>query len=138
MDPNVPHSFMTGVPFVGRGRAQQPQEPALGHQRVLPATEEPRVGVARGFLPTDITSPGRGVALPVSQTMFGRGRGLVSQPDVGVMAGRARGLLSPAPEPTVGLARGAILSSMEPPLGHTPGSEATAQEPTKSPSRKEV
>lgn len=135
MDPNVPHSFMTGVPFLGRGRAQQPQELALGRSRVLPApTEEPRVGVARGFLPSDNTLPGRGVTLPVSQTMFGRGRGLVSQPDVGVIAGRARGLLLPAPEPKVHLARGAILSS----LGTARGSEATAQDPTKTLSTKEV
>lgn len=137
MDPNVPHSFMTGVPFLGRGR-QQPQEPALGRSRVLPATEEPRVGVARGFLPPDNTLPGCGVALPLSQTMFGRGRTLLSQRNVGVMAGRARGLLLPAPEPKVGLAREAILSGLEPPPGHTPGSEATALEPTKTPSTTEV
>lgn len=133
MDPNVPHSFMTGVPFLGRGRAQPPQEPALGRSRVLPATEEPRVGVARGFLPPDNTPPGCG-----SQTIFGRGRRLLSQPDVGVMAGRTRGLPLPAPEPKVGLARGAILSGLEPPPGHIPGSEATAIEPTKTPSTKEV
>lgn len=129
MDPNVPRSFLTGVPFLGRGRAQQPQEPALGRGRVLPATEEPG-GPA--------TLPGRGLALPVSQTMFGRGRGLVSQPDVGVMAGFARGFLLPTPEPKVGLARGVILGSLEPPCEQTLGSKATAQEPSKNLSTKEV
>lgn len=133
----MPRSFMNGVPSLGRGRSQQAQEQALGRSRAL-ATEEPRVGLARGLLPSVNTLPGRGVTLPVSQTMFGRSRGLLSQPDVGVMPGRARGLLLPVPEPKVGLARGAMLSSLEPPHGQTPGSEATAQEPTRTVSTKEV
>lgn len=137
MDPNV-LNLMNGVPLLGRGRSQQLQEQALWRSTVLPATEEPRVGQARGFLPSDNTLPGRGVTLPVSQTMFGQGRGLLSQPDVGVMAGCARGLLLPPPEPKVGLARGALLSSLEPPQGQTPRSEATAREPTNSLSTKEV
>lgn len=140
MDPNIPPklSFMTGVPLLGRGRALQPQELALGRSRVLPATEAPRVGLARGFLPSDNTPPGRGVTLPVSQTVFGRARGLLSQLDVGEVSGRARGLLLPSLEPQVWLARGTLLTSLEPPRGQTPGSGATAQKPTATPSTKEV
>lgn len=141
MDPNIPpnHSFMTGVPLLGRGRALAPQELALGRSRVLPATEAPRVGLARGFLPSDNAPPGRGVTLPVSQPVFGRARGLLSQLDVREVAGRARGLLLPALEPKVGLARGTLLlTSLEPPRGQTPGSGATALKLTETPSTKEV
>lgn len=140
MDPNEPpkQSFMRGVPCLGRGRALPPQEPALGRSRVLPATEGPRVGVARGFPPFDNSPPGRGVTMAFPQTLFGRARGMMSQLDVRDVAGRARGLLLPVPEPKVGLARGTLLTSLELPRGLTPSTEAAAQKLTENLPTKEV
>lgn len=129
MDPNTPPglSGMTGVPWLGRGRALQPQEPAVGRSRGLPfATEGPGIGRARGFPTPGDTLQGRGVTLPAAQPAFGQARGLLVQPEDGGV-GRARGLLLPAAEPKEGVARGAILTSLEAQRGQTPPCESTTQ-----------
>ncbi|XP_034547334.1 piwi-like protein 2 [Notolabrus celidotus] len=108
MDPNVPPdlSSMTGVPFLGRGRGQQPEEPAVGRSRgMLLFAEGPGFGRARGFLSPGVTPQGRGVTLPVTGPVVGRARGMLLQPDDGGH-GRGRGLLFSADEPKAG---GAIL-----------------------------
>lgn len=140
MDPNVPPdlSGMTSVPWLGRGRALQPQEPAVGRSSLLPPTEGPSIGRARGFVPLGDIPQGRGATLPEAQPSFGRGRGLLVQPDDGEVVGRARGLLPPAPEPKVGVARGAILTSLEAPHGQAPADEATGQHLTETPATKQV
>uniref|UniRef100_A0A671ULA5 Piwi-like protein 2 n=1 Tax=Sparus aurata TaxID=8175 RepID=A0A671ULA5_SPAAU len=111
MDPNKPPdlSGMTGVPWLGRGRALQPQEPAVGRSRGLPLfTEGPGLGRARGFLTLGDTPRGRGVGLPIAEPVVGLARGLLLKPEDGVFS-RARELLFQATEPKVGVARGAIL-----------------------------
>lgn len=140
MDPNVPPDFsgMTGVPWLGRGRALHPQELAVGRSSLLPQTEGPSIGRARGFVPLGDTPVGRGATLPEAQPSFGRARGLLVQLDDGEVVGRARGLLPLAPEPQVGVARGAILTSLEAPHGQAPAGEATAQYLTETPEPKKV
>lgn len=140
MDPNVPPdlSGMTSVPWLGRGRALHPQELAGGHSSLLPPTEGPSIGRARGFPPRGDTPQGRGATLPEAQSSFGQARGLLVQPDVGEVVSRARGLLPPAPKPTVGVARGAILTSLEVPHGQAPAHEATGQHLTETPATKQV
>uniref|UniRef100_A0A671UDX1 Piwi-like protein 2 n=1 Tax=Sparus aurata TaxID=8175 RepID=A0A671UDX1_SPAAU len=122
MDPNKPPdlSGMTGVPWLGRGRALQPQEPAVGRSRGLPLfTEGPGLGRARGFLTLGDTPRGRGVGLPIAEPVVGLARGLLLKPEDGVFS-RARELLFQATEPKVGVARGAILPSLEPQHRQTP------------------
>ncbi|KAM8760023.1 piwi-like protein 2 isoform 1-T2 [Acanthopagrus schlegelii] len=122
MDPNkLPDlSGMTGVPWVGRGRALQQQELAVGRSRGLPlSTEGPGLGRARGFLTPGDTPRGRGVALPIAEPVVGLARGLLLQPEDGVFS-RARELSIQAAEPKVGVARGAILPSLEPQHRQTP------------------
>lgn len=131
-------SGMTGVPWPGRGRALQPQEPAVGRSSLLPPTEGPSIGRARGFPPLGDTPQGRGATLPEAQAAFGRARGLLAQSDDGEVAGRARGLLPPAPEPQVGVARGAILTSLEAPHDQAPAGEAAGQRLTETPAPKQV
>lgn len=140
MDPNVPPdlSGMTGVPWLGRGRALQSQEPAVGPSSLLPPSEGPSIGRARGFPPLGDTPQGRGATLPEAQSAFGRARGLLVQPGDGEVVGRARGLLPPAPEPKVGVARGAILTSLEAPHGQAPAGEATGQRLTETPATNQV
>ncbi|XP_070820400.1 piwi-like protein 2 [Chaetodon trifascialis] len=128
MDPNAPPylSSMTGVPWLGRGRALQPQEPAVGRSRgLLLSTERPGVGRARGFASPVDTLQGRGATPPIAEPVVGRARGLLAQPGDGV--GRARGLFFPAAEPKVGVARGAVLPSLEPQHKQTPPCETTMQ-----------
>lgn len=122
MDPNKPPdlSGMTGVPWLGRGRALQPQEPAVGRSRGLPLfTEGPGLGRARGFLTLGDTPRRRGVGLPIAEPVVGLARGLLLKPEDGVFS-RARELLFQATEPKVGVARGAILPSLEPQHRQTP------------------
>ncbi|KAE8291710.1 Piwi-like protein 2 [Larimichthys crocea] len=86
MDRNTPPdlSGMTGVPWMGRGRALQPQEPAVGRSRGLPlSTEWPGVGRARSFLTPGDTLQECGVTPPITQQVVGRGRGVLLQPDDG-------------------------------------------------------
>lgn len=140
MDPYVPPdlSGMTSVPCLGRGRSLHHQELAVGRSSLLPSTDGPSIGRARGFVPLGDTPLGRGVTLPEAQPSFGRARGLLVQPDDGEVVGRARGLLLPAPEPKVGVARGAILTSLEATHGQAPAGEATAQHLTETPATKQV
>lgn len=140
MDPNVPPdlSAMTGVPWLGRGRALHPQELAVGRSSLLSPAEGPSIGRARGFPPLGDTPQGRGATLPEAQPSFGKAGGLLVQPDDGERVGRARGLLPPAPEPKVGVARGAILTSLEVPHGQAPAGEATGQRLTETPATKQV
>lgn len=129
MDPNTPPDLrsMTGVPWLGRGRGAQPEEPAVGRSRGLPLyTEGPGLGRARGFPPPGDTPQGRGVTLPITGPVVGRARGLLVQFDDGGI-GRARGLLVPTAEPEVGVARGAILPSLEPQHRPTPPVETTTR-----------
>ncbi|XP_041792594.1 piwi-like protein 2 [Chelmon rostratus] len=126
MDPNAPPdlSSMTGVPWLGRGRALQPQEPAVGRSRgLLLSTEGRSVGRARGFPTPGDTPQGRGAALPIAEPVVGWARGLLVQPGDGV--GRARGLFFPAAEPKVGVARGALPHGLEPQHRRTPPCETT-------------
>ncbi|KAM7391733.1 hypothetical protein PAMP_022396 [Pampus punctatissimus] len=132
MDPIKPPdpSDMTGVPWLGRGRRLQLEEPAVGRSRgLLLSTEGPSVGRARGFLALGDTPQGRGVSLPINEPIVGFARGLLVQPDDGRL-GQARGLLFPAAEPKVGVARGAILPSLEPPHGQAPPCETMARDLT--------
>lgn len=127
MEPNTPPDL--SIPWLGRGRALQPQEPAVGRSRLLPlSTEGQGIGRARGFPTPGETPLGRGLTPPIVQPVFGRARGLLVQPDDGGV-GQARGLL-PAAEPKVGLARGAILTSLEAQHGQTPPCETTTQQLT--------
>lgn len=130
MDPKTPHdlSGMAGVPWSGRGRALHPQDAVVGRSRLLSlSTEGPGIGRARGFItPGDTSQGSQGPTLPVTQSVFGRARGLLVQPD-DERVGRARGLLLPAAEPQVGAARDAALTGLE---AQTPQSETTVQDPT--------
>ncbi|KAE8291705.1 Piwi-like protein 2 [Larimichthys crocea] len=132
MDRNTPPdlSGMTGVPWMGRGRALQPQEPAVGRSRGLPlSTEWPGVGRARSFLTPGDTLQECGVTPPITQQVVGRGRGVLLQPDDGGV-GQARGLLFAAAEQKVGVARGTILPSLELQHGQTPPCETMTQDLT--------
>ncbi|XP_070760250.1 piwi-like protein 2 [Enoplosus armatus] len=132
-------SSMTGVPWLGRGRGPQPEEPAVGRSRgLLLSPEGPAIGRARGFpSPGDIPQR-RGVTLPFTEPVVGRAGGLVVQSGDGGV-GRARGLLFPAVEPKVGVARGAILPSLEPQHGQTPPCDTMTQDLTEeSSASKEV
>ncbi|XP_044052946.1 piwi-like protein 2 [Siniperca chuatsi] len=132
MDPNKPPdlSSMTSVPWLGRRRGPQPEEPAVGRSRGLPlSTEGSGIGRARGFTTPGNTPQGRGVTLPFTEPVFGRARGLLVQPDDGGV-GQARGLLLRAAEPKVGVAKGAILPSLEPQHGQTPPCDTTTRDLT--------
>ncbi len=132
MDPNKPPdlSSMTGVPWLGRRRGPQPEEPAVGRSRgLLLSAEGPGLGRARGFPAPGDAPQGRGVTLPFTEPAVGRGRGLLLRPDDGGV-GRARGLLFPAAEPKVEVARGAVLPRLEPQHAQTPPCEATTRDLT--------
>lgn len=126
MDPKTPHepSGMARISWLGRGRALQPPDAVVGRSRLLSlSTEGPGIGRARGFItPGDASQGKQGPTLPITQSVFGRARGLLVQPD-DEPVGRARGLLLPAAEPMVGVARDAVLTSVE---AQTPQSTTTA------------
>lgn len=129
---------MTGVPWLGHGRGQQPQAQAVGHSRGLPlSTDGPGIGRARGFPTPGDTLQGRGATIPTAQPMSGRGRGLLAQAEDGGV-GRARGLLLPAAEPKVVVPRGAVLASLEAQHGQTPPCESVTQHLTETTTAKEV
>lgn len=139
MDPIKPpdRGDMTGVPWLGRGRGLQPEEPAVGRSRgLLLSTEGPSVGRARGFFTLGDTPQGPGVTLPITEPVVGRARGVLVQPDDGRL-GRARGLFLAA-EPKVGVARGTILRSLESPYEQTPPCETMTREEKPTLPTKEV
>ncbi|KAM3610700.1 uncharacterized protein V6R79_007566 [Siganus canaliculatus] len=105
MDPDK-QPDLSGMPWLGRGRAFQPQQPTAGRSRELPLfTEGPGLGRARGF-------PRPGDTMLRQEPVVGRGRGLLVQPDDGA-ARQAEEAVFPASELKVGLGRGAILPILE-------------------------